>query len=129
MRHKWITTIALGFLVASSSGCLYRYHSSVCKARGAAYGAKLDKLKSDAQERLKGGTKKEDIIRFFEENGIVPSFVGKTGRVATGTVHVSGCAPSGCGTDDAFIGLKVPVDESGTVTGEPTVGGFYTNCV
>lgn len=126
MRHKWITTIALWLLVASSSGCLYRYHSSACKARGAAYAAKYEKIKRDAPERLKIGTKKEDVIRFFEENGIPVTFVGDE---ADGTVPIIGCAPSGCGTDEAFIGLRVKVDKAGTVIGEPRVGGFYTNCL
>lgn len=123
-------------LLASCSGCLfYRYHSAACKQRGAAYAARVEKLKKDAHENLKIGTSKQDVIRFFKENGLPVEFVKvpyeRSGAVyeATGTIHTTGCAPSGCGTDDAILGLRVNVDRKGTVISEPVVGAIYTNCL
>jgi hypothetical protein len=122
-------------MLVGCEGCLfYRYHSSACKQRGAQYAAKAEKLKRDAHESLKIGTKKEDVIRFFKENGLPVDFVKlpePSGKVyeATGTIHVTGCAPSGCGSDDASLGLQVKVDEAGSVIAEPVVGGIYTDCL
>ena len=123
-------------VLVSCEGCLfYRYQSAACKQRGAQYAARAEKLKRDAHESLKIGTKKEDVIRFFKENGLPVDFVKvpyeHSGKVyeATGTIRVTGCAPSGCGSDDAWLGLQVKVDEAGTVISEPVVGAIYTNCL
>lgn len=48
----------------------YRYHSTACKQRGEIYRARVHKLERDARERLKVGTQREDIVRFFKENGL-----------------------------------------------------------
>ena len=109
-----------------SAGCLYRYHNSACKQRGAAYDARVEKLKRDAHETLKVGTKKDAVIRFFKENGIPVTF---SREEASGTIYTTGCAPSGCGSDDALIGLRVKVDQSGTVVAEASIGAIYTNCL
>jgi hypothetical protein len=106
--------------------CDARYHSTACKQRGVAYAARVEKLKKDAHQNLKIGAKKEDVTRFFAENGIPLSFFEGE---ATGTIYTTGCAPSGCGSDDALLGLKVKVDEAGTVISEPVVGAIYTNCL
>lgn len=114
-------------LLTSCSGCVfYRYHSAACKQRGAAYLARVEKLKKDAHQELKIGTKKEDVSRFFAENGIPLTLVEGE---ATGTIYTTGCAPSGCGSDDALLGLRVKVDKAGTVISEPIVGAIYTNCL
>jgi hypothetical protein len=55
--------ILVAVLVSCNGSVLYRYHSKACKQRGAAYQAKAEKLKSDAHEKLRLGTKKEDVIR------------------------------------------------------------------
>lgn len=45
-------------------------------------------------------------------------------------VRVCGCAPLGCGADTAFVGVRVKVDGSGTVTEAPKVFGMYQrSCV
>ena len=83
-------------------------------------------MKQDAAEVLKVGTKKDVVIRFFQDNGIPPSFVGDE---VTGTIFLKGCAPPGCGTDDALLGLRVQVDKQGTVVTDPVVGALYTDCL
>src|ERR1017187_6107586 len=113
-------------LLISSVGCLYRYHSAACKQRGAAYSARVDTLKREAHEKLTIGTKKDAVVRFFAENGIPVTF---SRDEASGTIYTSGCAPSGCGSDAALLGLRVKIDEAGTVVSEPDVGALYTNCL
>jgi hypothetical protein len=113
-------------LLVNSVGCLYRCHSAACKHRGAALSARVETLKREAHERLKVGTKKDAVIRFFAENDIPVTF---NGDEASGTVSTSGCAPSGCGSDAALLGLRVKVDEAGTVISEPDVGAMYTDCL
>ena len=125
------TLVTVGFVllfVCVQSGCFpfYRYQSAACKQRGAAYGARLEKLRQEAPAKLSLGTRKDAVIRFFEANGIPVTF--QRGE-ATGMLNTVGCAPAGCGSDNAFIGLKVPVDGTGTVIGKPVVGGFYTDCL
>jgi hypothetical protein len=97
-----------------------------CKQRGIALGAQVDTLKRAATDKLKIGTKKEDVIHFFAENNFAISF-DKHG--ATGAIHTLGCSPAGCGTDEFLIVLKTELDESGSVKSEPVVGGGYTNCL
>jgi hypothetical protein len=129
MAKRRKAEVLLTMLLASSIGnvgCLYRYHSAACKKRGAEYSARVEKLGRDARERLTIGTRKDAVIRFFEENGLPVTF---TANEASGTIHVNGCAPSGCGSDDGIVGLRVKVDKDGTVIGEPVVGAMYTNCV
>lgn len=117
-------TLALTF--AASVGCLYRYHSPACKRRGAALNARIEKLKREAHEQLTIGTKKQAVVRFFEAHQIPVTFIGNE---AIGTIKVSGCAPSGCGPDDASLRVLVKADENGTVVSEPDVGSIYTNCL
>lgn len=128
MRRKLLSAhVALVVVFSISSvGCLYRYHSAACKQRGAAYRARVQTLKREAHEKLKIGTKKDAVVRFFAENGIPVTF---SRDEASGTIHTSGCAPSGCGSDAALLGLQVKVDEAGTVVSEPDVGALYTNCL
>jgi hypothetical protein len=113
-------------LLVSEVGCLYRYQNSACKQRGATYNARVEKLRRDAHDSLKIGTKKDDVVRFFVENGIPVAFASGE---ASGTIYTTGCAPSGCGSDNALIGLRVKVDQGGTVVAEPVIGALYTNCV
>jgi len=139
MKQKLISASVMLALIpplVSCGGCVfYRYHSTACKQRGAAYEARVEKLKKDAHERLKIGTKREDVVRFFAENGLPISFSqvtygeSKTVYEASGTIYTTGCAPSGCGSDDALLGLRVKVDKEGTVISEPVIGALYTNCL
>ena len=119
----------LVFVLAFSTSCgflMQKHHSPACKQRGAALGARVEKLKRDAHEVLKLGAPKEIVTKFFEENGLPVSF---TEKEATGTITVQGCSPTGCGSDDAWLGLRVDVDIFGTVVGPPQVGSIYTNCL
>lgn len=113
-------------LVLAGCSPFHRYQSAACKQRGAAYDARVEALKRHAHERLGIGTKQEAVIRFFAENGIPATFAGDE---ISGTIYTTGCAPSGCGSDDALIGLRVKVDRLGAVVSEPVVGALYTNCL
>jgi hypothetical protein len=126
MKRKLLpaTVCLVVMLPISSADCLYRYRSTACKQRGSVYSAKVEKLKRDAQEKLRVGTKKDAVIRFFDENGIPVTF---SRHEASGTIYTTGCAPSGCGSDAALLGLRVEVDETGTVLSEPVAGTLYTN--
>jgi hypothetical protein len=128
MRRRIVPASIVVFLASVLVNCspFHRYQSAACEQRGAAYDARVEALKRDAHEWLRIGTKKEAVIRFFAENGIPVTFVGDE---VTGTIYTTGCAPSGCGSDDALLGLRVKVDELGTVVSEPVVGALYTNCL
>ncbi|HEX5434477.1 MAG TPA: hypothetical protein VFY05_09595 [Candidatus Angelobacter sp.] len=106
----------------------YRYQSTSCKERRKAYEIRVDSLKRDARTALRIGTHQEDVIRFFQENGFPVSFDNGMSEYE-GTIRTKGCAPAGCGSDDALLGLRVKVDSTGTVVGEPVVGTLYTNCL
>ena len=130
MKRKLVLRSAvfalLPVLVSCSGWLFYRRHSAACKERGSALAAREEKLKRDAHQALSIGTGKEDVIRFFAENDIPVTFVEGE---AAGSIHVTGCAPSGCGSNDALLGLRVKVDKEGTVISEPIVGGIYTDCL
>lgn len=126
MQPKLPTAGLVIVLLISSVGCLYRHHSTACKQRGAAYSARVEALKREAHEKLNIGSKKDAVVRFFVENGIPVTF---SRDEASGTISMSGCAPSGCGSDAALLGLRVKVDEAGTVVSEPDVGALYINCL
>ncbi len=114
-------------------GCLlwfgivrYRSHKA-CKLRAEALTARVESLRRDAEKRLTIGAKKEDVIRFFSESNIPLSFDPISG--ASGTIYTTGCSPFGCGADSALIGVRVPVDSTGTVQSKPVVVGMYTDCL
>lgn len=116
-------------IVAFNNGCVfYRYHSSACKQRGAAYAERVDKLKRDALEQVSIGTDRDEVLRFFHENGLPVTFDSAASEY-TGTIQTKGCAPSGCASDDSLLGLRVRVDARGAVAAEPVVGALYTNCL
>lgn len=125
-RHRVVICFLAAIAIVSSVGCLYRYHNAACKQRGVALSTRIEKLKQDAHEQLKVGTKKEAVIQFFEAHEIPFTF---TATEVNGAIHASGCAPSGCGTDDVLVGVRVKVDASGTVVSEPVVGSLYTDCL
>jgi hypothetical protein len=97
-----------------------------CKKRGDAYEARVEALTREAHAKLKIGTKKEAVVRFFAENGIPVTF---TENEASGTIYTTGCSPMGCGSDTALLGLRVSLDENGSVTSEPDIGALYTDCL
>jgi hypothetical protein len=134
MKSKAAVSLITVMVFSFSCGCGtylkfalgHRHPSTECIERGKAYDARVEKLERDAAEVLKVGTKKDVVIRFFQDNGIPPAFVGNE---VTGTIYFKGCAPSGCGSDDALLGLRVQVDKEGTVTEKPIVGALYRNCL
>ena len=125
-RNLLPAVVGLVMVLNTPVGCLHRSRSATCKQRGDAYSARVETLKREAHEKLKIGTKKDAVTHFFAENGIPVTF---NRDEASGTIYTSGCAPSGCGSDTALLGLRVKVDEAGTVVSEPLVGAIYTNCL
>jgi|SRR5882724_2256983 len=103
-----------------------------CKRRNAEFSRRIEIVEKDAREQLKVGTRKDAVARFYKEHEIPFEVVrfDDTGFQAIGTLlTIGGCAPLGCGTDDALIGVRVKVDAEGTVTEEPKVVNMYTNCL
>jgi hypothetical protein len=75
---------------------------SLCSAPQV-FARRVESIEHDAHERLKIGTKKGDVSRFFAENRIPFTIVEFE---AIGTLQTSGCAPLGCGADSALIGSE-----------------------
>ena len=99
---------------------------SRCKQRNEVFAHQVEIIKQDASEELKLGTKKADVIRFFAKHSIPFTIVGFE---AYGTLETSGCAPLGCGSDRAIIGVRVKLDGTGAVAETAVVVGVYTDCV
>jgi hypothetical protein len=66
----------------------YRTHAA-CNERGAAFLRQVESIKRDAHERLKIGTTRDELSKFFIEHGILLTIVGSE---ATGTLQTSGRA-------------------------------------
>jgi hypothetical protein len=102
-----------------------------CKQRTEAYQARVEQLTKDAREQLKIGTKQEVVKQFFEAHGL-PFDILRHGdhKEATVTVYLKGgCAPRGCGSEDALIGLRVELSPDGSLVTEPVIGAQFTNCL
>jgi hypothetical protein len=125
MKQTLVPVLFLGSVLVGCGG-FSRYQSAACKQRGAALTARVKTLERDAHKELSIGTRKDAVIRFFAENSIPLTFVGDE---ATGTIYTTGCAPTGCGSDAALIGLRVKVDKEGTIMSEPVVVSLYTDCI
>jgi hypothetical protein len=97
-----------------------------CKQRHEVFARQVEIIKRDASGELKLGTKKADIAHFFTKHSIPFTIVGSE---AYGTLQTSGCAPLGCGSDRAIIGVRVKLDGAGAVAEEAVVVGMYTDCV
>ena len=127
-RTRSSATIALVFvLLINSVGCLRNHRNSICMQREDASNLRVETLKREAHEALKIGTTKEAVIRFFAKRAIPVTF---DRNQASGSIYVvGGCAPRGCGTNRMLLGLRVGVDETGTVVSEPIVVSFFADCV
>jgi len=105
----------------------------VFKNRTAQFNARAERIRQDAKSFLKIGAKKNDVARFFASENIPVSFNQVAGHdVASGEVYVAGipeCANVACGDDSALIGVRVDVDENGTVISDPVIVSMYTNCL
>jgi hypothetical protein len=126
MKHKLWATAGLVLAIVVGLGCVWRYRRIKCEARGATYYARFETLKRDAHQKLRIGTNKETVIKFFAEEGLPVTF---TPNEATGTIYLMGCSPFGCGSDEGLLGVRVTVDAAGTTVSEPTVGALYTDCL
>jgi len=113
-------------IVVIACGSWFGLKKIKCRQRGAVLARRVESIKQDAHERLKIGTKRDDVSRFFVEHAIPFEILDSE---AIGTLRTSGCAPLGCGTDSALIGVRVKLDRDGTVTHEPTVVDMYTDCL
>ncbi len=119
-------TVGLVIVLLTWACLVNRRKNATCKQRGDAYAARVEALNREAHEKLKIGTRKDSARRFFAENGIPITF---STDEASGTIYTTGCAPFGCGSDASLLGLRVKVDQAGTVVSEPYVGGLYTDCL
>ena len=132
---RFIRLLAATALAAGLTGCtwlLTKHPDAKCKLRGQALNERAHNLENDAREQLTVGTSKDAVIRFFEAHGLNAYFSPPVGGVlyAKAAMRVTGCSPTGCGSDGALFGLEVPVDEHGAVAGKPIVlGGMYTDCL
>lgn len=104
-----------------------------CKQRAADFEARVKRIEANAKISLKPGTKHADVTRFFESEKIPMNFYHIAGQnEVSGQIYVTGiaeCASVACGDDSALIGVRVDVDESGTVVSDPVVVGMYTDCL
>lgn len=126
-----ITIVAVIFVVVLGWFGVKQYN---CQKRNAAFSRLIASIKHDAHEQLRIGTKKADVTRFYDTHNIPFEFGLEPGTdrgyEARGTlITIGGCAPLGCGTDNALIGVAVKLDAEGTVIGEPQVVDMYTSCV
>jgi hypothetical protein len=81
-----------------------------CKQRGAAFSRRVKIVKQDARRQLIVGTNKDEVARFYTEHEIPFEVVRipDVGFLAIGTLYtIGGCAPLGCGNDNALIGVRV----------------------
>jgi len=138
MKSIWQHRIITGFLLVVCGALGWfgynHYRTSIrCKQRVVALQSRVEEIKREAHDKLKVGTKRDDVIRFFATNNIPLTFGKFVDRnEATGTIYVSGtseCASLACGTDATLIGLRVDIDEAGTVVSEPVIVSIYTDCL
>jgi hypothetical protein len=104
-----------------------------CKVREVDYNSKRERIERDAKNALRIGTRREDVIRFFFSEKIPVTFEQIAGQnEASGEIDIQGdaeCGSLACGNDSALIGVRVNVDENGTVLSDPVVIGMYTDCL
>ena len=150
MKLKWKLGIALPTaLLATGMVCwftsdycrfwMWEAYQSVrpiptrCKQRAADFEAREKRIEANAKISLKPGTKKADVTAFFASEKIpMDSYQIAGRRMISGQVYVKGlteCSSVACGDDSAMIGVRVNVDENGTVVSDPVVVGMYTDCL
>ncbi|HEY6488895.1 MAG: hypothetical protein WCC26_20445 [Terracidiphilus sp.] len=104
----------------------------LCEQRKAAFDARVEQLKHDSASKLGVGANKERVVRFFQQNGIIPSFEKfHDNNFARGSIVVHGMKDCGylvCDSDAAVIGVEIEVDAAGAVTAPPRVITTYTDC-
>ena len=104
-----------------------------CKQRAADFEAREKRIEANATISLKPGTKKADVTAFLASEKIPMDSYQIAGRnEVTGQIYVEGlaeCASVACGDDSAMIGVRVNVDENGTVVSDPVVLGMFIDCL
>jgi hypothetical protein len=120
------TSMALAAVVGAT--WLERRHLA-CARRSAALSRQVEDLRRDANEELRVGASKADVAHFYEKRKIPFQIFQVTDLEATGTVFATGCSPFGCGTDEAFIVVRVKLSPQGIVTEQSNVGAAYKNCL
>lgn len=94
-----------------------------CKQRDAAFRQRVESIEQDSHKQLTIGTKRDNIARFYAEQAI-PFDIFES--EAIGTLNTTGgCAPLGCGTNSALIGVRVKLDRTGSVAEEAVVVAMY----
>jgi hypothetical protein len=111
--------------VFSWFGIRQHLRTEACKQRGVALNARVESMKQQANAQLLIGTSRDSVIRFLTVKGFHVEVIGNDIR---GTLLTTGCAPIGCGTDDALISIRVPIDRDGAVVSGPVVISMYTSC-
>lgn len=150
MKLRWKLGIALPTaLLASGTVCwftsgycrfwmweAYQFVRPVptrCKQRAADFEARVKRIEANAKRSLKPGTQKPDVAAFFASEKIPMDSYHIAGKnEVSGQIYVTGlaeCASVACGDDSALIGVRVNVDENGTVVSDPVVVGMYTDCL
>ena len=127
-RHPWNSrTVVVVFGVVLVTLAFAGTSVMNCARRGRALQVKEETLRQEAEAKLRIGTERDAVSRFFDEHGMKVTFAYGE---ASGSIITSGCAPFlACGKDSALIGLRVHVDSAGTVTSQPDVIGMYTDCL
>lgn len=104
-----------------------------CKQRASDFEAREKRIEANAKISLKPGTRKADVTAFFASEKIPMGSYQIAGRnEVVGQIYVKGlaeCASVACGDDSAMVGVRVDVDENGTVVSDPEVVGMYTDCL
>jgi len=121
-RHR-VAFAAIIVIAGVSWFGLREYH---CYLRGASFTRQVESIKRDAAEKIKIGTNKTEVVRFFAEHNIP---FGIRESELFGALRMAGCAPFGCGADTAFIGVDVKLDGADTVNEAPKVFGMYQDCL
>jgi hypothetical protein len=129
-RLTWRTiaiVAAVAFLIGLGWSELKKHkRRTECRQRNTAFGEQVESIKQDARTRLKRGTRWEEVRKFFADHNIP---FHSTKLDVSGEIYTAGCAPTGCGSDAALIGIRVELDEDGNVRDEAAVVGLYTNCL
>jgi hypothetical protein len=123
-------SIAVCLVVAFIAGAIWleRRHLA-CQRRGADFSRQVEEIRRGASEEMKVGASKADVGRFYEKRGIHFQLIQVTYPEAIGTIFTTGCSPFGCGTDVAFIVVRVRLNPEGVVSGQPQVLSGYKNCL
>ena len=150
MKLRWklgialpVAVLAIGTVCWFTSGScrfwMWEAYQSVrpvptrCKQRAAEFQARVKQIEADAKMSLKPGTKKAGVTAFFASEKIPMDSYQIAGRnEVSGQIYVKGlaeCSSVACGDDSALIGVRVDVDEDGTVVSNPVVVGMYTDCL